>query len=353
MKSKTFLLTTILLLLSLAVFCKTPEEVKQIITKEFPISKDGEVIVINKYGNLVITEWTKNEVSFTVEITGKGEKAQTAQEMVERVSIDFNKTGNKISAETVFKERKYSCNNCGTTVNYTIKVPTEVYLNLTNKYGNINLSRTNRPFKCELKYGNLMVHQLSGTTNTIWLKYGDADIDKANDITLDLKYGNLNLKDANLLKLNSAYSKIRIGNINELNLTSRYDNFNIETLGKLDMTTGYSNFNIEELKESFIASVMKYGKLKIDKIAVNFTNISIDAAYTPIRLNITSQHNFRAQLYTRYGNIKTNGLQISDIKSDTEKDRFAKSLTGIVGTASNPTAKINISDRYADIILEK
>ena len=132
MKTRHVILTAILLLLSFSVWAI--EEVKRTITKEFPVSANDEVMVNNRYGNITISEWGKNKVSFTVEITGKGEKAQIAQELADRVSIDFNKNGKKISATTVFKDKSFSsCNNCGTTVHYTINVPTNVYLNLINK----------------------------------------------------------------------------------------------------------------------------------------------------------------------------------------------------------------------------
>lgn len=354
MKNKFFIITAILLFLSVTAFCiKTPEEVKRVITKEFPISADGEVLVSNKYGNLTISEWTKDQVSFSIEIIGKGEKTSIAQEMSDRVSINFNKNGNKISAETTFKEKNFNCNNCGTTVNYTIKVPTDVYLNLTNKYGNITLNRTDRPFKCELKYGNLTANQLLGQSSTIWIKYGNADIDKANDITLDMGYGNLNIEEVHSMKFNSSYSRTKIGTINSLSLTSKYDKFNIESLGELRMTTGYTDFNIGELKQSFSASGFKYSKLRIDRIATDFQNIDIDAAYTTIRLGISSQLSFRADLQNRYGNIKTNGIIFQNTKLDNGTDRYTKSISGIVGSDPNPTAKISISDRYADIILEK
>ena len=351
MKTKTFLLTAILFLLSVSVWAI--EEVKRTISKEFSVSANDEVIVNNKYGNLTISEWGKNKVSFTVEITGRGVKAKTAQEMADSVSVNFNKNGRKISAETVFQEKNFNCSNCGTTVHYTINVPTDVYLNLLNKYGNITLNRTDRSFQCELKYGNLTANQLLGEENTVSIKYGNADLGEVYDIDLEIKYGNLTLEKAKMLKFVSGYSNSKIGTVDKLELTSKYDNFKIKSLGQLNMTTGYSNFDIGELKKSFIASEIKYGKIKIEKINTDFNEISIEAAYTPIRLGITPQHNFQAKLYNRYGNIKTNGLTFHNVNLDGEDDRYAKNITGTVGSSTSPHAKITISNRYADIIFEK
>lgn len=351
MKTKTLLLTAILFLLSLSVWAI--EEVKRTISKEFSVSANDEVIVSNKYGNLTISEWGKNKVSFTVEITGRGEKAKIAQEMADRVSVNFNKNGRKISAETVFQEKNFSCNNCGTTVNYTINVPTDVYLNLMNKYGNIALNRTDRSFRCELKYGNLTANQLLGESNTIIVKYGNVSLDEAHDIDLEIKYGNLTLEKVKTLKFVSGYSNSKIGSIDKIDLTSKYDNFKIKSLGQLNMTTGYSNFDIGELKKSFIASEIRYGQVRIEKIATDFNEINIEASYTPIRLGITPQHSFQAKLYNRYGNIKTNGLTFQNVNLDDEDDRYSKSISGTAGPSASPSAKITISDRYADIIFEK
>ena len=334
MKTKTLVLTTIFFLLS--VSARAIEEVKRTISKEFSVSADDEIIVINKYGNLTIAEWEKNKVSFIVEITGRGEKTQIAQKMADRVSVDFNKKNKNISAETIFQEIKFNCNNCGTTVNYTINVPTDVYLNLTNKYGNIVLSKTNRSFRCNLKSGTLTATRLSGESNSA-----------------DVKYGNLTLEKVGTLKFTSGYSNNKIGSANKINLVSKYDSFKIRSLGKLNMTSDYSKFDIGELKESFIAPAIRYGKVKIEKIAAGFNEINIGASYTPIHLGITSRHNFQAKLYNRYGDIKTNGLTFHHVNFDDEKDRYAKNITATVGISSSPEAKITISNRYADIIFEK
>ena len=53
MKTKTLVLTTIFFLLS--VSARAIEEVKRTISKEFSVSADDEIIVINKYGNLTIS----------------------------------------------------------------------------------------------------------------------------------------------------------------------------------------------------------------------------------------------------------------------------------------------------------
>lgn len=352
MKNKFIIFSFLLLLISTTAFCLRPvEEIKRVITKNFSVSANDELTITNKYGNIEIIEWNQKEVGITVEIIGKGEKREIAQDMIDRVSIDFNKTGRNISAETVFKNRNYSCNNCGTTVNYTVKVPVNVYLNLNNKYGNISLNRTERPFKCEIKYGDLTANQLAGKTNTIVIKYGNVNLTQTTELTLDMGYGNLVLDEANLLKFNSAYSKSKIGTLSKLELTSKYDKFTIKNLGELNMTTAYSDFNIDELQKSFIASSMKYCKLRISEVSLRFSDIDIEAAYTDIRIGITPQHNFKAKLYNNYGNIKTNGLKFSDVNFNEEKDRYAKSINGIAGSSSNPSASISITDKYADVIL--
>ena len=105
MKTKTFVLTTILFLLSVSTWAI--EEVKRTISKEFSVSANDEIIVINKYGNLTISEWGKNKVSFTVEITGRGEKAQVAQELADRVSVNFNKNGKKNFSGNHFPGKKF------------------------------------------------------------------------------------------------------------------------------------------------------------------------------------------------------------------------------------------------------
>lgn len=353
MKNKFLILICCLLLPATALLANT-HEVKRLVTKQFKVSPGTELGIINKYGNIVITVWNKNEIDFSIEIIGKSDDKNIAQQMADRVSIDFNQSGKQVSAETVFaQQRNFNCNNCGTTINYTVNVPASVLLNLTNKYGNVRLDETTQPFTSDVKYGNIYATRLGGENNHILLKYGNLEVNESNKLTLEAKYSNLRIDKVDKLKLDCAYSKIVSDEIGSLDATSKYDKFTLQTIGTFVLNSGYTDINIGSLTECFDASSLRYCKLKIENVSQNFSSIRISASYTPIRIGISEKHNFRLDLSTRYGNIRTNASKLSYLSTGDEKDRYTKSLSGTVGNEENPKAVIKITDSYADIILSK
>lgn len=328
-------------------------EVKRQITRQFKVNKNAELSVTNKYGNITINTWDRNEIDFSVEITGQGNTEKIAQQMADRVAINFNQTGNKVSVETVFEQqRNLNCNNCGTTVNYTVNIPASAILNLNNKYGNIQLDETSQPFTAEVKYGNISANRLTGSMNTITLKYGNIELNETDKMILEMKYSNARINRIGELKMECAYSKLHSQEIDRADIQSKYDKFTIDRINNFRITSGYSDLTVGTLSESFDAASLRYCKVKIDNIASDFSFINISANYTPIHLGVGTKLNARLELSTSYGNIKTNGITFSHA-SVPEEDRYTKSINGIIGKEENPKASIKIRDTYSDIILEK
>ena len=107
------------------------KEVKKIITRTFPISTQS------------IVEGERSVVDFKIEITGTGLDQATAQRMVDRASVDFEQNGNRITARTTIANTNENCSNCKVTINYLVLVPSSsVHLDLTNKFGNIDIKTT-------------------------------------------------------------------------------------------------------------------------------------------------------------------------------------------------------------------
>lgn len=332
-------------------------EVKRMINKQFNVSSGSELLIDNKYGNIVINVWSQDVIDFSIEIIGKGDKQNIAQQMADRVSVDFSQVGKRVSAQTNFEQqRNFNCNNCGTTVNYTVNVPASVFLNLMNKYGNVRLDETPQTFKADVKYGNIYASRLMGKDNAITLKYGNLDLNETGQLSLDIKYGNVRVDKIANWTLNCAYSNITSNEIGTLRAESKYDNYKIGNLTTAYINTAYANINIEKLMERFDAPGLRYSKVTIGSLSENFRSISIDASYTPIRITLEDNTTFKADLTTRYGNIRTNNLKFSDVSFDDDNDRYTKTIKGVASlgnSSKSPQATIKIATTYSDITLSK
>jgi hypothetical protein len=66
-----------------------------------------------------------------------------------------------------------------------------------------------------------------------------------------------------------------------------------------------------------------------------------------VKVNLTDKHNFKTTLYSSYGNIKTGKVTFLE-KSLDKKDV----IVGIAGKLKAPTATVDISNSYSQIVFE-
>jgi len=302
------------------------KEFKREVTREFSVSANPNLHIDNKYGNIRIVEGTDNKITFQIEIIGKGTTDALAKEYAETVSIDFAQRGDNISATTVLKN--IMCNNCGRNTNYTVVAPKSVAMDLVNKYGNINLENSSKPLKVDLKYGNLDANVLA-------------------QVNMDIKYGNANINSCTDINLDSGYGKLKIGKADKMNVTSKYDNYQIGTVTDVNIDTKYTPVTIDKLNNSFVCNDFKYCSLDIADIAPQFSRIKIDAGYSGIKLALDNRHSFKANLSTRYGNIRAGSFSMST----TQQSRNTQTYSGTLGSG-NPSATVDISASYGDIIFK-
>ena len=306
------------------------KEFKREVTKEFSVGANPTLKIDNKYGFIRIVEGTDNKITFKIEIIGKATTDARAKEYAETVSVDFSQNGDRISATTVLKS--LSCNNCGRNTNYTVVVPKSVMMTLDNKYGNIYLENAAKPLNIDLKYGNLEANTLA-------------------NVTIDIKYGNVTINACEDIKMDCGYSKIKIGKANQMNTESKYDEFQIGTITDLKMNTKYTNVKIDKLDKSFVCNDFKYCSLDISEISTQFAQIKIGAGYSTIKLALDNRHSFKANLSTRYGNIKADHITFNNVSSG-DRARNTNTINGMAGSSGNPSATVDITNSYGDIVFK-
>lgn len=323
---KRIILALLLPVLTVAFATAADKEHKREITKEFSVSSSPGLKIINKYGNINVIEGKENSITFKIEIIGKGSTEQLAKEYAETVSIDFSQNGNTVTAET--KLKSINCNNCGRTTNYTVIAPKSAIMDLQNKYGNIYLEDVKTPLKIGVGYGNFRANSLAKTE-------------------VDIKYGNVEITSCSDLDLDSKYSNIKIDKIEKLKADSKYDKFNIGSVSDFNLETAYTDVKIDKLNRRFIANDFKYCKLNISEVATNFSEIKISAAYSGLNIGLTKNHNFKANLSTRYGKIRTSNITFNNVSFKDED-----SIVGTAGNNNNPSATVDISASYGDIVFK-
>ncbi len=326
-RSRSLLLLTVLLIASTALgWAAKPESIKKKeISRSFNVSLSDLLQTDNRYGNTTITHWNKNEVSIRVEIEAKAESTEAAQATIDRVQIDIKKTGSIVSAVTSLKQQNWNGNrNERFTINYFISIPSKLAINLTQKYGNINLPDKNEgKSTIQVKYGNLNAGSFTEPLN-LEAKYGNVDINNVTKANLDLGYcGKVSVGNADLLNADNKYSNMEVKECTQINLENKYGNVKIQGLDKGSLEIKYSEATIGSVKESLDISELAYSTLNIKELSANFKSLNVEARYGNLNVNISSNASFKVAAESmKYGNQDVKGFNITKTSTEDKTNHY-------------------------------
>ena len=196
--------------------------------------KQGQTLTLeNKFGDIDILNWDKNQVSIDVAIIIEHVNEEKAKKLLDYINVNFTRIGDEIIAKTEFKEGfdkiSSSIFSLGTTdysINYTVKMPDYLNLNVLNKYGNAFINKVTGIANLKVKYGNLKINEI--------LRGNEKPMS-----VVDLGYGNANIEKCEWLKFNIEYSKVKLEHGKALDVYSRYSNFNIGESSSLITNSKY------------------------------------------------------------------------------------------------------------------
>jgi hypothetical protein len=114
-------------------------DVEEVINKQYPLERDGEVRLKNISGNIVVTTWDKNEVKL------EAIKRADSHEELEKVNVDIDSHDSRISINTEYDKSfhfnffsGYNGNNCS--VEYELTIPDKAEITLESVSGNIRVT---------------------------------------------------------------------------------------------------------------------------------------------------------------------------------------------------------------------
>ncbi|MCK5536894.1 MAG: hypothetical protein KAI79_08710 [Bacteroidales bacterium] len=348
----------ILFIASLLVFPSNgnaQDEFKKNYEETFVSNKSSIVKIQNKYGDLTIKEWGKNEVQIKVEIVVEGGSESCAEKIFDKIDIKLEQNGNVISGITEITSSINISAICKARsakfkINYEVNMPKELQADLSNKYGSMFINELTGLVNINVKYGHLHINNLTRgkeeIKNTIVLAYSDANIDELNWAKINASYSNLDVEKAYALMILSKYSRWDIGEVKSIVATSKYDNqFDVESVNNIVITEGrYAKYNIEKLGR-YAELNLKYSNCEIDEVANDFTAINVIIKYGKFEADILEGANFQFEGSAGYGDIDV------DLNKTTEYIRENTSLyiKGYAGKDANTKASIKVEAKYSNI----
>lgn len=360
------LLLGLLLLLGLTAHAgPNVQEFTKTLNKQAPIASDGLVDLENKYGKIDIKTWNQEQVRISVKITVEARNESAAQEVFDRISIDFFNNITHVGATTQI-EAQSSWWNWGNSrsdfsIDYEVHMPAGCRLEVDAKYCDVYAMAVNGAADVSVKYGNFKLDGLgedatielaygNGTIRTardlnIDLAYGNLDVGEAGDITLGIKYGNLESERAGDIRTESRYSNFILGDIGEFRVEGKYDNYQIRTATEIVLATQYSNLEVGRLSRRLDLD-MSYGAVKAHHVEAGFSEVNLLGRYTDFKVYIDGNTSCSIDLAGDYADMSVpSNLQTSY----DHRDGKTREIRGTMGSGGNAIVKARLS--YGGIVL--
>lgn len=306
----------------------SPQERVKNYSKSYSVSGSDKLALDNKYGRVNINTWNKNEVKVDVQIKVGASDDETAQKLIDAISISDSKDGNTVSFRTNFGNGNSSIwnlfNNMNdrhrAEVNYTVYMPSTMSLDLRNRYGSTSLPILSGKVTIDNAYGSLVARALTNPSNEFNFHYCEVNIEEVKGCDLNLSYGSLKLG----------------------------------TVGRLEANVNYAPIDIEKLNNSGAINAKYGGGVKIGEISKALKSLDIDSKYSSVNIGLRGDENFDFDVTVKYGsfNFDENRLKVTSKSPDDSRGyRPTKNYRGYAGN-SNSNNKININTTYQSVKLE-
>lgn len=335
------------------------ESVSKEITKSFPISSKGELTIDTKYGDVVVNGWDKDSIAIMVNIKVTHKKIDNAKGLLDRIEPNIKVIGDlaTITSEIAAKKENFisnyfsksnplDFNKSNVQINYTIHLPLNVSLNITNKFGDVILENFKGRLMTDVQHGDMWINQ-DLTNATIKMKYGKLKTKSISYGNIDLKNAELDLDNSQNLILNSNGSVLSLKQISTLEIESNKDKIGALNIGELSGDLAFSEMKLDTLGTE-INITMKVTDFKISKINKPEAFVRIEQQSSDIDINITGlSFKFKATLEQGVLRIPKSFENIKTFMIDKEKKLREVSAT----YGENKLGKFSMVGKKGDIVL--
>jgi hypothetical protein len=283
----------------------------------------------------------------------KNSSEEKAQKMLAQINVNFTTEGSSVKAETVFED-KFRSNNGDNEfeINYTVQMPKDLDLELSNKYGQAFIDEISGHAQLELKYGKLTVNKLSRGNvkplNTVSLAYASGStISECSWLKADIKYSSLAIEKAKAFVGYTSYMELSIDEASSVVIEGKYDKYSFGKLSNLVVNSSYSDITADELSKK-LETDTRYTNCKIDYMPPTFESVNVEASYGTYKIGLDEKASYELNGEASYGKISFHDSgKVSRIQESNSMKVY-----GRVGSDENPLATVNVNTRYAGVKLD-
>jgi len=338
-------------------------EKSKTLSRSFAVGHDAEIDISNKYGNIHLIPWEQDSIRFEIELKVKGPKQSKVDKTFSYIDFEFQSTKYYIIAKTVFEGSSFwndvsdltgtiFSSNTKTTIDYTVYLPVDAALKVSNKYGNIYTTDHSGKVSISLSNGDLKAHHFSGYT-TISTEFGNSSIAKIDEGKLNISYGELYLDEAGNLQLETKSSEIHLKASNKLQIDSKRDKYFIQEVNSLGGSSYFSRIAIQQINHS-ISFNTKYGDVDIKGYSDELVAFKMKTHDTDLTLHFTDDKQYELKMIVDGETQVYYSSDITNIKSKDLNDKEKHiEVDCVVGKNTNKVIPMTINSQAGSLSLKK
>lgn len=279
------------------------DEVKKEINRSFQAVGGDMLAVDNRFGNITIEHWNRNEVKIQVKIESKANSLKLAQQNMDKISVEIDKSGNRISAVTSMNIQNQN-NDTRVRVDYVILLPSSLALDLRQEFGNITLPDGHKG-KCTfgVKFGKLSGESLSAPVS-INSQFSDVSLGNLTSVSLDAKHcGEVLLGNLGTLHAEIQFSNLKTGSIESFNLEEKHSDAFLESVVTGTINSQHSKLKIGLVQTSLSVETLSHGNLEIKELHSKFRSLNANASFGGVTIYMRPQTSFSLDASASFGQI--------------------------------------------------
>lgn len=362
---RTFLHFTAIVFMLLTVSPVSAQIQKEArLSKQFAANNSTIVDVVSKYSNINVQTWNKDSVAVDIHVIVTEDTEMKAESKLRTIQFDLSQTSDFIVIKVLFQnERKnlfinelsklkesVGMSDATVEIEMELFVPSNLALQINNKFGNIHLEDFVGDLKIDLSNGKLKANSIKGYGN-MRLNFSDAIVGEFGTGKIEVYYGELKLNHSDKLRISSKTSDITIADVADLTINSTRDNYHILSVGHFETQSSFSDYTISEMLQAGKA-IVSFGDISINKIAPNFNELFLELKSSNIDLNFTKGSNFNFDITTNKQASLPGDAKVTSKKSITSDDKAFQYL-GKIGNSGNEEPRLVIVSQSGSIIITK
>lgn len=151
------------------------ERLEETFKKQIPAENISFLSIENQNGNIDVEGWDQNVIEIIAHKRVRASNSERAREMMDRLEIDVRTVGDRVEIVTIhprdhkrnsgFLSWLFDGNDGSSSVEYSVKIPVKMDLDLNSTNGGINLNKCSGQIDLRTTNGKIIADEIEGSLN--------------------------------------------------------------------------------------------------------------------------------------------------------------------------------------------